>query len=73
MGRNWGRDEPERDFEDWANREDTRPIVGYCPVCDEPVYGENEGWDADDAYEFDGDVVHADCLIKYLDREGYKL
>lgn len=66
-------DNPVVDAERWANREEPRPVLGECPECHEPVYGECDGYYADDAYEIDGEVIHEDCLIPYLKREGYKI
>lgn len=65
--------DPVADAERWAGREDPRPVLGNCPVCGEPVYGECDGWEKDDAYEFGGDVVHEDCLKRYLEQEGYRI
>lgn len=65
--------DPVKDAENWFGREDPRPILGNCPICGEPVYGEDDGWDADDAYELDGEVIHSDCVFKYLDKNGYKI
>lgn len=74
MGRNWSRDEPELDWEDYAaSREDNRPIIDTCPVCGEPVHDENEDWEKDDAYEIDGWVLHEDCVLKFLQQRGCKL
>ena len=72
-GRNWYRDDPVRDAEDWAAREDTRPLLGHCEICGQEIYGEDDDYDADDAYVFEGDYVCDNCLFKYLDREGYKI
>lgn len=73
MGRNWCRDDPERDAEDWASREDTRPVIDTCPVCHKLVRGESEDYEKDDAYEIDGWVLHADCVLKFLEKRGNKL
>ena len=65
--------DPELDAEAFANRGNDRPILDTCPVCGEPVYGGNDEYDPDDAYEIDGDIIHCDCAIEYLNRNGYKL
>ena len=66
-------DDPVRDAENWAAREDSRPLLGHCAICSQEIRGENEDYDADDAYEFDGDYVCDDCLRTYLEKEGYKI
>lgn len=72
--RNWGRDDPERDWEDFCERnEDHRPIIGICPVCGEPVRDGDKYYEKDDAYELDTDVIHRDCIYKYLDANGYRI
>lgn len=71
--RNWYRDDPVKDAEDWAAREDPRPIIGECPVCGEPVRGEDDWYEKDDAYIIDEHVVHDNCLRQFLDKNGYKL
>lgn len=44
-----------------------RPIAGECALCGEPVYL------AEDRYEFpDGEIVHDDCMIKFVRREFFK-
>lgn len=65
--------DPVRDAEEWVSRKDPRPVWGICPECGKPVYGECDGYYADDAYKIDGEVIHEDCLIKYLKRKGYKI
>lgn len=65
--------DPIRDAETYASREDTRPIIDRCPVCGEPVHGENDDYEKDDAYKIDGWVVHEDCVLKFLKKEGYKI
>ena len=72
-GRNWYRDEPEQDWEDWASRGENRPIIDTCPVCGEPIYGADDEYEADYAYLIDGDYVHCDCVIDYLDKNGYRV
>ena len=65
--------DPVRDAEAWVSREDPRPVLGECPECGKAVYGECDGYYADDAYRIDREVIHEDCLIKYLKRKGYKV
>lgn len=65
--------DPVADAERWASREDPRPMLDICPICGEPVYGETDGWEKDDAYEFGEDIVHEDCVLSYLKQKGYKL
>lgn len=72
MSRDWTRDDPERDAEDWINRSDGRPLLDICPVCDKPVYGGNDDYEADDAFELDENIIHSDCVITYLKENGYK-
>lgn len=65
--RNWERDDPVRDAEEWANSEDERPLVGHCEVCDAPLHSSSPGWDPDDGYEIEDNVfVCADCLHEYF-------
>lgn len=66
MSRNWGRDDPVADAEDWASREDERPLLGYCEICGCELRGSSSGWDADDGYEINGDYVCADHLHEYF-------
>lgn len=65
--------DPVRDAEEWASREDTRPVLGICPVCSEPVHEENNLYEKDDAYCIDGYYIHEDCIKAYLNREGYRI
>ena len=65
MSRNWGRDDPVADAEDWA--EDRRPLVGNCEVCGCELHGGDDRWDADDGYEVEDNVfVCDDCLREYF-------
>lgn len=57
-------DDPIRDAE--KAQEDPRPIIGHCPVCGGEVRGERNGWDADEAFNFDGEYVCWDCLHEYF-------
>lgn len=50
-----------------AFSEDSRPVIGYCEVCGCPIYGSDETHDADDGYDFDGEVVCADHLKEYFE------
>lgn len=72
MSRDWNRDDPVKDAEDWVSREEERPALGTCPVCGEVVYGENGKWEKDDAFEIDGEIIHEDCVIEYLKLRGYR-
>lgn len=66
MGRNWSRDDPVRDAEDYAGQDDPRPLVGHCKVCGAELHESCRGWDPDDGYEIDGDYVCDDCLREYF-------
>ena len=66
MYRSLWTDDPVADAEAWVSREDKRPLRGYCEICKEPVYGENDGYDADDAYLFEDGIVCDRCLYDYL-------
>ena len=66
-------DDPILDAERWFSREDPRPLLGHCAICNQEIRGENEDYDADDAYCFEGDYVCGDCLLKYLDKNGYHI
>ena len=59
-------DDPVKDAEYWACREDPRTLIGHCKVCGAPLHSSCEGWDADDGYLIDGDAVCDDCLREYL-------
>jgi hypothetical protein len=63
--RNWYRDNPVADAEDWASREDPRPVAGKCKICGALLHNGYNGWDPDDGYEIDGDVICADHLHEY--------
>ena len=65
--------DPILDAERYISRKDPRPIVGVCPVCDRPVYGEDDRYYKDDAYEIDGWTIHEDCVFPFLNERGYKL
>ena len=52
-------DDPVADFDTWDRRqyeEQERHNIGKCAHCREPVY------DYEEHYDFDGDLVHDDCL-----------
>lgn len=66
MSRNWGRDDPVADAEDWASREDERPLLGYCKICGCELRGSSNGWDADDGYIIDNELVCDDCLREHF-------
>lgn len=59
-------DNPIADAEAWASRKDPRPLVGYCCICGAELRGTAPGWDADDGYFIEGDVVCDDCLREYM-------
>lgn len=65
-GRNWFRDDPIRDAEDWAAREDPRPLAGHCEVCGCELHNSCPGWDPDDGYEIEGVVICDDCIREYF-------
>lgn len=72
--RNPYRDEPELDWEDYCERnEDKRPIIDICPICNKPVRGEDDYYEKDEAYGIDGYVVHSDCVLEFLSKQGYEL
>lgn len=58
MGRNWGRDDPVADAEDWASRE--APVIGECEYCHEPIH------EGEDYYDIDGTLLHDDCDLDWL-------
>ena len=64
---------PERDAEEWVSRTDGRPVLDICPVCGEAVYGGNDDYEPDDAFELDENIIHSDCVITYLKENGYKV
>lgn len=57
---------PIADAEEWGNREDPRPLLGHCNICDCEIHGSGNGWDPDDAYVIEGDYVCDDCLREYM-------
>ena len=59
-------DDPVKDAEYWASREDPRPLIGHCKICGAPLHSSCEGWDADDGFLIDGDAVCDDHLREYL-------
>ena len=71
MPRNWMRDEPTLDAEESA--QDTRPILDVCPICGRDVHGGDEYYEPDDAYCFEGEYVHQECVFQYLKENGYKV
>lgn len=71
--RDWTRDAPELDAEEFLNRNNTQPILDTCLICGKPVFGSNDEYFGDDAYRIDDDIVHCECAIEYLNRNGYKL
>ena len=71
--RDWTRDDPVRDAEDHANREDKRPVIGTCPICQAEIHGESDGYYADEAYQIDGWWVCEDHVFDFLKKRGAKL
>jgi len=68
--RNWTRDDPIADAEDYAT--DTRPVLGCCPICGIEIHAGTATYDPDDAYQFtDGVLVCEDHLHEYF--KEYKL
>ena len=72
-GRDYSRDDPVTDAEEWASREDNRPVMGVCPVCGQNVCDENDFYGKDDAFEIDGEIIHEDCVMEFLKDRGYKV
>ena len=58
MGRNWGRDDPVADAEDWSGRE--APVIGECEYCHEPIH------EGEDYYDIEGTLLHDDCDFDWL-------
>lgn len=58
---------PIGDAERWASREDERPLFGYCEICGREIRGSNDGWEADDAYKIDEELICDDCLRRWAD------
>lgn len=65
--------DPVADAERFFSRTDPRPVIGVCPNCNKPIYGETEEYYKDDAYEIDGWTLHEDCVFPFLKMRGYKL
>lgn len=59
-GRNWFRDDPIRDAEDYAARE--APVKGICEHCGQPIY------DGDDYYDIEDTLLHEDCLRDWAEQ-----
>lgn len=65
--RNFGRDEPELDAEDYGR--DSRPVIGACCICGRDIYGENVSYYGDDAYDVGGELFHdGDCAREWLEQ-----
>jgi hypothetical protein len=66
MNHNYFTDNPERDAEEYISRKDPRPLIGHCVICNAPLHGSCDGWDCDDGYVIDGDIVCDDHLREYM-------
>lgn len=51
---------------------DLRPLLGNCEVCGCEIHGSCDGYEADDAYEFDGEFVCANHLADYFEENKLK-
>ena len=60
-------------MEEYALRGDQRPVLGICPWCNKAVHGEDDLYEADEAYMIDGWTVHEDCVFPFLRKRGYKI
>ena len=49
---------------------ESRPIVGYCAHCYEPIRGKTERWEGDWYCEVDGDMIHLECIYDYFSKEA---
>lgn len=61
-------DDPAADFDRWdweQERSRERHYLCKCAQCGEPVY------DYEEYYDFDGDKVHEDCMLAWV--EQYKV
>ena len=70
--RNWCYDDPVRDAEEYITRKDPRPLIGHCCECGCELRGSNNGWDADDGYIIDNEVICDDCLREHFKEERIK-
>lgn len=53
------------------SQKDSRPIIGYCEYCGNPIHGETDTHEADYAYD-DGRVMFCEnCVSEYL--KQYKI
>ena len=58
-------DDPVADFDRWdtaMEQSRNRHYMCRCAQCREPLY------DYDDYYDFDGDKVHEDCMLDWVER-----
>lgn len=56
-------DDPVADFNQWdaeQNRRQQEHRIGRCAQCGEDIH------DYDDYYDFDGTIVHDDCVLDYI-------
>lgn len=68
-GRVWTRDDPVGVAERWFSRENNRPVMCECEECGCDIHGEDDYFEADDAYLFEnGDVVCFKCLYDYCNK-----
>ena len=49
-----------------------RPIIGHCEVCGGEIYGSTEEFYSDAYYDFEGELVHEDCLKAYCDERFHR-
>lgn len=61
MARNWYRDDPVRDAEEYANRE--LPVIGKCEYCNEDILS----WETH--YNVEGLLLHDACAIDGMIRK----
>ena len=44
---------------------ESRPVIGYCAYCNEPIRQGTERWEGDWYIDNDGELVHLDCWDAY--------
>jgi hypothetical protein len=52
--------------EEYITRKDPRPLIGHCCECGCELRGSSNGWDADDGYIIDNEVICDDCLREHF-------
>lgn len=63
------RDRTRDDSVRWFSRDNNRPVMCQCEECGGDIHGEDDYYEADDAYLFDnGDLVCFNCLIDYCNK-----